>query len=357
MDGSSSAEFELIAHLTRGLPTHPDVALGVGDDCALLDLNSDTLLLATSDSQVEGVHFTRQFSSPEQIGRKALAVNLSDIAAMGGEPRYALVSLILPVDLSRSYIDTLYTGIRHEASHYATAIIGGNIASSGKAVTLIIDITLLGSIERGHAITRSGAHSGDTLMVTGNLGDSAAGLYTLLHPAARYPRNAQEVLRTVHRTPQPRIRVGRILSQLGPTIVTAMLDVSDGLSGDLTHLCARSNVGARVELAHLPLSSSLRAVANSISYDPFSWALHGGEDYELLFTVSPGHEQEVSEAVHTATGISVTRIGTMQPTDAGMKVVYPDGHEDILEVQSWNHLKRNYNSFNASITQLPPSTL
>jgi thiamine-monophosphate kinase len=339
MDGSSSAEFELIAHLTRGLSTPPDVALGVGDDCAILDLNGDTLLLATSDSQVEGVHFTRQFSSPEQIGRKALSVNLSDIAAMGGEPRYALVSLILPANLSRPYIDNLYAGIRHEATRFATAIVGGNIASSGKAASLIIDITLLGTIEHGRAIMRSGAHSGDTLMVTGTLGDSAAGLYTLLHPSARYPRNVQEVLRTIHRTPQPRIHVGRILSQLGPVLITAMLDVSDGLSGDLAHLCERSNVGARIELAHLPLSPSIRAVAASIGYDPFSWALHGGEDYELLFTVSPGHEQKVIEAVHAATGIPVTSIGTMLPPEAGMTVVYPDGREDVLEVRSWNHLR------------------
>ncbi|MBA2393409.1 MAG: thiamine-phosphate kinase [Ktedonobacteraceae bacterium] len=339
MDGSSGAEFELIAHLTRGLPPRSDVALGVGDDCAILDLNGDTLLLATSDSQVEGVHFKRQFSSPEQVGRKALAVNLSDIAAMGGEPRYALISLILPADLPRSYIDVLYTGIRHEATHYATAIVGGNIASSSNSTALVIDITLLGTIERGHAITRSGAQSGDTLMVTGALGDSAAGLYTLLHPSARYPRNAQEILRTVHRAPQPRVRVGRILSQFGPEIITSMLDISDGLSGDLAHLCTCSNVGVYIELAHLPLSSSIRAVAASIGYDPFTWALHGGEDYELLFTVSPGHAQEVSEAVHAATSVSVTAIGTMLPSEAGMKVVYSDGHEDVLDVRSWNHLK------------------
>ncbi len=335
MDG----EFELIAHLTRGFSARSDVPLGVGDDCAILDLNSDKLLLATCDSQVEGIHFTRQFSSPDQIGRKALAVNLSDIAAMGGEPCYALVSLVLPSDLSRSYLDTIYTGLCHEAARYSTAVVGGNIASSGKSAALVIDITLLGTIERGHALTRSGAHSGDTLMVTGNLGAAAAGLHTLLHPDSRYPRDVQEVLRAAYRTPQPRMRVGRILSQLGPTIVTAMLDVSDGLSGDLSHLCARSNVGVRVELAHLPLSSSIRSVAARISYDPFSWALHGGEDYELLFTVSPGHEQKVIEAVHSATGISVTPIGTMLPSEVGMKLLYPDGHEDALEVRSWNHLK------------------
>jgi thiamine-monophosphate kinase len=334
----SSDEFELIAHLTRGLSSRSDVALGVGDDCAILDLNTDTLLLATCDSQVEGIHFTRQFSSPEQIGRKALAVNLSDIAAMGGEPRYALISLILPSHLSRSYVDVIYSGIRHEATHYSTAIVGGNIASSGKSAPLVIDITLLGTVEHGHALTRSGAHSGDTLMVTCTPGDSAAGLYTLLHPSSRYPRDAQEVLRTVHRTLQPRIRVGRILSQFGPTIITSMLDISDGLSGDLSHLCKSSNVGARLDLAHLPLSPSIRAVAASIGYDPFSWVLHGGEDYELLFTVSPGHEQKVIEAIHAATGIPVTPIGTMLPAEEGMELLYPDGHEDVLEVRSWNHL-------------------
>ncbi len=331
-------EFELIAHLTRGFSSRPDVLLGVGDDCAILDLNSDKLLLATCDSQVEGVHFTRQFSSPEQIGRKALAVNLSDIAAMGGEPRYALVSLVLPSGLSRSYLDTLYTGLRHEAAHYSTAIVGGNIASSG--ASLVIDITLLGTIERGRALTRNGAHSGDTLLVTGNLGAAAAGLYTLLHPDSRYPRDAQEVLRAVYRTPQPRIRVGRILSLLGPAIVTAMLDISDGLSGDLSHLCTRSNVGAHIELAHLPLSPSIRSIAARIGYDAFSWALHGGEDYELLFTVSPGNAQKVIEAVQTATGIPVTPIGTILPPTSGMKLVYPDGHEDALIIQSWNHLRK-----------------
>lgn len=339
MDDSTAGEFALIARLTRGLSTPSDVALGVGDDCAILDLNSDTLLLATCDSQVEGIHFTRQFSSPEQIGRKALAVNLSDIAAMGGEPRYALVSLILPSDLARPYLDSIYSGLRHEAAHYSTAIIGGNIASSGKPASLVIDITLLGTIERGQALLRSGAHSGDTLMVTGHVGDAAAGLHTLFHPSSRYPSAAQEALRAVYRAPQPRIRVGRILSQFGPTVVTSMLDISDGLSGDLAHLCARSNVGTRVELAHLPLSSSIRSLAASIGYDVFTWALHGGDGYELLFTVAPGNEQRVIEAVHAETGVMVTTIGTMLGADVGMRVVRLDGHEEELVVKSWDHLK------------------
>jgi thiamine-monophosphate kinase len=339
MDISALGEFELIARLTKNLTTQSDVVLGVGDDCAILDLNSDLLLLATCDSQVEGIHFTMQTSTPEQIGRKALAINLSDIASMGGEPRYALVSLILPPHLPVATLEGIYAGLRQEAEQYSTTIVGGNIAGAGKAEQLIIDITLLGTVERGHALTRDGAHVGDTLCVTGALGDSAAGLYTLLHPDLPYPPEAREIVRASHRTPQARVRAGRVLSQFAPTIVTAMLDISDGLSGDLGHLCERSKVGAKVELSRLPLSQALCVVAVSAARDPFHWALHGGEDYELLFTIAPGHESTVIEAVQAATGTPITPIGTICAPTEGMKLLYPDGHEEQLIVKSWDHLK------------------
>ena len=146
MDISALGEFELIARLTAGLTLRTDSGLGIGDDCAILNLGSDQDLLATCDSQVEGIHFTLQTSTPEQIGRKALAVNLSDIAAMGGVPHYALISLILPPQLPIAVLDRLYVGLRLEAEQYATTIVGGNIASVGKSGQLTIDITLLGSI-------------------------------------------------------------------------------------------------------------------------------------------------------------------------------------------------------------------
>jgi thiamine-monophosphate kinase len=337
---SALGEFELIARLTAGLTSRTDSDLGVGDDCAILDLGNDQLLLATCDSQVEGIHFTFHTSTPEQIGRKALAINLSDIAAMGGVPRYALVSLILPSQFSVAVLDSIYAGLRLEAEQYATAIVGGNIASAGKSDQLIIDITLLGAIERGQAIRRDGARVGDILCVTGSLGDSAAGLYTLLHPHPSYPQEAQEFLRMIHRVPQPRIQEGRVLSQLGSHVVTALLDISDGLSGDLGHLCERSHVGARLDLACLPLSLELQMVAASASCDPFLWALHGGEDYELLFTVSAGCEHRVIETVQSITGTRVTAIGSILPPDEGMKLLYPDGREEQLVVASWDHLKR-----------------
>lgn len=345
MNISRPGEFDLIARLTAGLETHATMANpGIGDDCAIIDLGMDEksgeLLLATCDSQVEGVHFTLQTSSPEQIGRKALAINLSDIAAMGGEPRYALVSLILPANLSLEILDGIYAGLRKEALEYKTIIVGGNIAGAGKSEQLIIDITAMGSVKRGRALLRSGARVGDVLCVTGSPGNSAAGLYSLLHPSARYSQEDLAVVRSAHTTPTPRVNEGRILSRFGPQIVTSLLDVSDGLSGDLSHICERSKVGAYVEVAALPLSQAMRHVAALAGKEPEEWALHGGEDYELLFTVLPGHEQAVIDAVQQETGTQVSIIGSIIAAVEGMKLLYSDGHQEQLHIQSWDHLKQ-----------------
>ncbi len=340
MDISALGEFELIARLTAGLSEPTADNLGIGDDCAVLDVGGATLLLATCDSQVEGLHFTFQTSRPEEIGRKALAVNLSDIAAMGGEPRYALISLLLPPQLPVDRLDAIYAGLRAEAEQYATTIVGGNIAGTGQSAQLVIDITLLGTVERAHVMTRGGARHGDLLCVTGGLGTSAAGLYTLLHPDLQVAPHVLDVVRRFHTLPLPRLSEGRLLGQLGPGVVTAMLDISDGLSGDLGHLCERSQAGVCVDLACLPLSLATRAVAAAAGLDPLHWALHGGEDYELLFTIAPQHEQSVIAALQSATGTQVTVIGTILAPDAGMRALYPDGHEEILSVQSWDHLKQ-----------------
>ncbi len=341
MDISGPGEFELIARLTAGLETRTATDTGVGDDCAIIDPSegSSELLLATCDSQVEGVHFTLQTSLPEHIGRKALAINLSDIAAMGGEPRYALVSLVLPADLPLETLDDIYAGLRSEALRYKTAIIGGNIAGAGKSGPLIIDITALGSVERGHALLRSGARIGDVLCVTGSLGNSAAGLYSLLHPSTAASQEDLMVVRNAHTMPTPRINEGRILSQFGPQVVSSLLDISDGLSGDLGHICERSKVGACIDRAALPMSPAMLHLAKIADKEPEQWALHGGEDYELLFTVSSGHEQDIIHAVKQATGTDVSVIGSIVPAAEGMQLLYADGHREQLIVQSWDHLK------------------
>lgn len=334
-------EFELIARLTHGLALSPDVVVGPGDDCAVLDTGGMRWLLATCDSQVEGVHFLYELSQPEEIGRKALAINISDIAAMGGEPRFALVSLVLPPAYTLERLERIYVGLRQEAEQFGVTIIGGNISGTGarQDAALIIDITLLGEVERGRALLRSGARPGDLICVTGTPGDAAAGLYTAQHPSQVYPPAAREQLLARLRVPSPRVREGRILSQFGPQIVTSMLDISDGLSGDLAHICERSHVGVRLETARLPLFPALREVAASIHYDPLAWVLHGGDAYELLFTVAPGHEQTVREAVTAATGTSVTMIGTVTSPETGIMLVNKDGKEEPLIPMSWDHLK------------------
>lgn len=343
MANSHPNEFELIARLTRDLPSRSDVRQGAGDDCAVLDLGGDMLLLATCDSQVEGVHFTFAISDPVDIGRKALAINISDIAAMGGEPRYALISLILPASKSfrLEVLNGIYSGLRQEAEQFDVAIVGGNIAGTGEQehAPMVIDITLLGTIERGHALLRSGAQVGDTLFVTGSPGDSAAGLFTLIHPDLPYEAEPRDILRAIYRVPRPCMREGRILGQFGPQVVTAMLDISDGLSGDLQHICERSKAGAGIKVAQFPQSPALRSIASSAGHDPLDWILNGGEDYELLFSVSPGHEDAVLNAVQSATGTAVTAIGTICPPEEGLKLIWPDGHAEVLVPKSWDHLR------------------
>ncbi len=337
-------EFSLITRLTQSLPTHADVVLGVGDDCAILDLNADTVLLTTCDSQVEGVHFAFETASPEQIGRKALAVNLSDIAAMGGRPRFALISLILPKHFSLDLLEGIYAGLRQEAETFATAIVGGNIASAGKSEQLVLDITVVGTALRNAVLTRAGARVGDILCVTGHPGDSAAGLHTLLHPlsVSSSPERIAAIksVQAAHRTPQPRVREGEVLARIGPGVVTALIDSSDGLSGDLGHICERSHTGARIDVAALPFSSSLLAIAAEVKYDPLLWALHGGEDYELLFTVAPEHVQRVCALVVQATGTPVTPIGRILPAEEGLQLLFADGHSESLPIKSWNYLSQ-----------------
>lgn len=333
-----TGEFELIRRLTQQLPSNQAVALGIGDDCAVLDVEGGQQLLVTCDSQVEGVHFLRHFSSPEQIGRKALAANLSDIAAMGGQPRFALISLILPQQPDSDFLAQVYTGLQLEAAPFQVAIVGGNLAGSGPGEQLIIDITIIGLVARGGALLRSGACNGDLLCVTGMPGEAAAGLYTLFHPELAYPSAALEKVRSRCRTPQPRVEVGQVLQRFGPEIITSLLDISDGLSGDLAHICERSKVGARVLAPDLPISEEVQSIARIAGCDPLEWVLHGGEDYELLFSVSPAYVEQVRESVYTETGVPVAVIGMITSPGEGLKLAHSSQHVEELRRQSWDHL-------------------
>ena len=333
-------EFALIARLTAGLESRPDVTLGVGDDAAALDLGSDQLLLATCDSQVEGRHFLSHIATPREIGHKALAVNLSDIAAMGGEPLWVLVSLIAPPELDVSVVDGIYDGLRALAKRYHVAIVGGNVSSTNGPLTL--DITALGRVTRGQIVTRAGAHPGDRLLVTGSLGAGLVGLRLFTATSGvETPPDARARVRARMTTPEPRVREGMALAATGA--VTAMLDISDGLAGDLGHICERSHVGALVEAAALPVDDATRAVALALGEDPVALALIGGDDYELLFTARPEDVTRVMEAAR-AVGTEVTVIGEITPPEAGMRVRDLDGSIRPLAPRGWNHLSPEVSS-------------
>lgn len=331
-----TSEFELIDRLTSGLATRPDVVLGVGDDAALLELDSGMLLVATCDVQVEGRHFVRGVAAPEEIGRKALAVNLSDIASMGATPRWALVSLLLPPALDVSVLDGIYTGLRALAATYDVAVVGGNVSATDGL--LAIDVTLLGAAPRERVLRRDGGRPGDVILVTGSLGGAAAGLLAVVKEpgAATVPEPALEQARRALVDPSPRVREGLALAAAG--VVTAMLDISDGVASDLRHLCDRSDVGAELDAAAIPIDPASGIIASAYGRDPLALALSGGEDYELLFTVPPAAVRTAIEAVRTAGG-TATVVGRLTASSAGVRLRLPDGATRSLDWGGWDHLR------------------
>ena len=256
-------EFELIEKLTHSLPTNQSVVVGAGDDCAVLDLGlPDKLLLFKTDAIVEGVHFTKD-TPPEKIGRKALARCLSDIAAMAGTPTAALVTIALPKSFDPAFIEKIYDGLNTLAREHAVAIVGGETTTNPERI--LISISLLGTVPRGNATLRSGAQVGDAIFVTGELGGSLAGK---------------------HLEFSPRLAEARWLAQRYS--IHAMMDLSDGLGGDLRHILKASRVGAELLTTAIPISraAKLAARAESSAKPPLLAALTDGEDFELLFTVA-----------------------------------------------------------------------
>jgi thiamine-monophosphate kinase len=327
-------EFGVIARLTQRWATRPDVLRGVGDDAAVLDVgNPAEVLLATCDAQVAGIHFDLATTTPQQIGRRAMAVNISDIAAMGGAPRFALISLLLPLDLALETLEGIYAGLEEEAARFGVALVGGNIT---RADMLALDITLLGMAVRDRLLRRDTAKAGDALLVTGTLGAAAAGLRVMQHPAlaARVAAEVAAPLLAAQRTPTPRIAAGQWLAAQG---VVAGLDLSDGLAADLAHLCVASGVGAEIDVAALPMLPATRVLADAAGVDARDLALYGGEDYELLIAAPPALATRIIADAHGAIGIPVTMIGHIlaEPglfrRDAATRLP--------LEPRGWDHLR------------------
>ncbi len=326
----SIGEFGLLGRVRRWTATSdPSIIKGIGDDVAVFEAGKKAFL-ATTDILIEGVHFEQAWIDPYHLGKKALAVNLSDIAAMGGIPRYYLLSLGLPRLFSLSYVSRFYRGLKEMAKPFRVSLIGGDTSLSQK---LIINICLLGEGEKKKLIYRKGANVGDELFVTGTVGDSALGL-KMLQDKGRKPKPGPLIER--HLSPHPRIELGQAIGQ--GRLATAMIDVSDGLLIDTSHLLEESRRGARIFEKEVPLSRLYRRHISSYSNRPYEMALTGGEDYELLFTAPPRMREKISSLARLH-HVPITRIGVIVSRQKGFRIVRRDGTEYAPSQMGFDHFK------------------
>jgi thiamine-monophosphate kinase len=311
-------EFGLINQIRRWMtPSDPALLQGIGDDVAVIEMRGKVLLV-TTDILIEGIHFDRAWIDPYRLGKKALMVNLSDIAAMGGVPKYFLISLGLPKNLSLSFISLFYRGLKEGTKRFQVDLIGGDTSLSQK---IVINICLLGEGKRGELLFRRGVKVGNDLFVSGTLGNAALGLKILQKEGFMgRPKGLIEK----HLSPSPRIELGQALAR--HRLATAMIDVSDGLLIDTTHLLEESGVGARIWEDRIPLSRSYRKWIHSYSKDFYQVALTGGEDYELLFTASPEKKKKIS-TLALSSKIPITWIGEILPQKEGFHIIRRDGKE------------------------------
>ena len=336
------SESEIISKIRHRARKTDSVVTGIGDDAAVVRASSGKDLIACCDLMVEGVHFRREWAPPKLIGGKALAVTLSDVAAMGARARFAMISVAIPRDCSSEFVDELFEGIFELADSCGVEIIGGDTSRSPDS--LFIDMTIIGECERGRAVTRSGAQIGDAIYVTGELGASALGL-TLFEQGVRLgdcePNASGEKAEKMrealmkHLAPVPRLEIGRALAERG--LASAMIDVSDGLSTDLSHILDESGVGAVIHSDAIPVALCVESLAaRSPAIDALQLALHGGEEYELLFTCRPNCKAQLDE-LSRELSLSVSRIGEIV-TGNGLQLerngalerIRPAGHEHAI---------------------------
>jgi thiamine-monophosphate kinase len=327
------SEDDLIAAIRRLLSGDaPGVLVGPGDDAAVVEGSAAAQVL-TTDMLLEGIHFERDSIAPHDLGAKAIVVNLSDLAAMGASPRYALISIGLPLDVDAAWVVELYGGLLAACDEYAVSLVGGD---TNRAERVTLSVTVTGEVAPARMATRAGAHPGDLVVVTGSLGAAAAGLVL----SRRSPSTLGESLRAswgrelldALQRPVARVGEGKTLAQAG---VTAMMDLSDGLARDLYRLCAESGVGARVELARIPVSEAVVESAPVLGVDALELAVTGGEDYELLATIDATAFDRARGELDERFGVTLTDVGVI--IDEGYVALHPDGREAPLEPRGWDH--------------------
>ena len=314
-------EFALIDRLSRLVPSRsPDLIVGIGDDAAVLKTaDADWYQLVTSDLLVENQHFNLSWSGPEEIGFKAVEANVSDIAAMGGEPTGMLISLVLPTETPVETAEALYRGMGRSCRRNAVTVIGGD-TTRGAVIT--ISITLMGKVPAAQVCLRRHAQTGDLIGVTGPLGASAAGLALMQRSLPTPP-----YLRRKHLVPECRLDAAPLLAPR----VHAMIDISDGLAPEVGHICRQSGVGARIAAEKIPLHPEVTAAAATLGRESLEFALGGGEDYELLFTIAPGKLEPLRR-----TGLNFFIVGEITDAADGLVLVGSDGTARPLQ-GGYNH--------------------
>ncbi|CUQ68113.1 thiamine-phosphate kinase [Candidatus Nitrospira inopinata] len=339
---SSIAEFSLIRAIARRFAGRaPRLIKGIGDDAAVVAAKEPSWWHVTTDLLAEGVHFDLNTADPVTIGYRAAMANLSDIAAMGAVPRYLLMTLAIPRRFKSASVFAIYDGLMEACRLHDVALIGGDTSASRAG--LFLGITLIGDTAAGRALFRHGAGIGDYIYVTGTLGDSLAGFRLLSE--RRSPRSTnrrslsppaadRRLLIERHLRPSARVKEGRWLNQ--ERLASAAIDLSDGLSGDLRHICEESGVGAEIDGDALPISASCRAYAESRRLSPVDLAVAGGEDYELLFTAPPRMHATIERQAR-ARGFQITRIGTVRHRRFGIRMKDTDGITRPMPVTSYEH--------------------
>jgi thiamine-monophosphate kinase len=331
------SERDLIKRIERRLPPRPTwVIVGIGDDAAVVEPERNRVEVLTVDALVEGVHFDRAFVPADAIGHRALAVNLSDLAAMGAAPRLALVSMALPVTLPLPDFDGIVDGIASLAARARLAVVGGNLTRS--TGPLVIDITAMGTVKRRQALTRGGARSGDELYVSGTIGSAMAGRLILSErqtPGDSRLTTDDSRLTTAYLRPEPRLRLGTLLAR--NRAASACIDLSDGLSDAVYRVGESSGVGALIDADALPIDPHARAVFDARGLDPVEQAITAGDDYELLVAVRPRVRSRLSAAMRQGDA-RLTRIGVC--TAGGAVVMRRGGAETVVARDGYAHFRR-----------------
>jgi len=309
--------------------------VGIGDDCAVFAPSPGTDILVTCDSVLEGRHYLPQYISPFDLGRRCMTLNISDIGAMGGRPLYAFISLGMKPETPVTDVESMYLGFLAELRPFNAAIMGGNVTRSSD--TPFIDITLIGEIEKGKAVRRSTARAGDVILVTGYPGQSAAGLDLLLGQGDKDDLTDHPLVKAYTR-PSHRAKEGAAVAATG--LATAMIDTSDGLLGDLGHICTESGVGAWIFEEKLPVGDSLAAFIQGRKMKPYEAVLRDSDDYELLIATPPETAERLKNVITEVSGVITTEIGVIVEGHSQIKLTRIDGEQKDLSSSGWDHFRK-----------------